>query len=100
MTKMLLAALIASMLALTGVVAYNEYNAPRGTPAADQVTATETADSCPACCEKEAATEACPGCPLGEKGGCCQESAKGACCTGDAAVKPHATAPKAEGKKE
>jgi hypothetical protein len=82
MTKILLAALIAAMLALTGVVAYNQYNAPRDAPAAVQVTEPET-DSCPACCEKEAASEACHG-----------------CCGGDAGVKPHATAPKAEAKKE
>jgi hypothetical protein len=99
MTKILLATLIASMLALTGVVAYNQYSVPRDTPAADQATAVET-DSCPACCEKEAASAACPGCPLGEKGGCCQETAKSGCCAGDAAVNPRVTAPKAEAKKE
>jgi hypothetical protein len=99
MTKILLAALIASMLALTGLVAYNQYTVPRDAPVTAQVTEPE-GDSCPACCEKEAGSAACPGCPLAEKSGCCQESAKSACCGGDAAVKPHATAPKAEAKKE
>jgi hypothetical protein len=98
MTKILLAALVAAMLALTGLVAYNNYSAVKDVTAPAQVAATDD-DACPACCEKETATEACAGCPLGEKGGCCQE-AKPACCSGDAAVKPRATGPKAEAKKE
>jgi hypothetical protein len=98
MTKMLLAALVAAMLALTGLVAYN--NIPVAAPVPDQVTAVED-DSCPACTAKESChgDDACPGCPLGEQGGCCKEQLKSPCCGGDAAVKPGA-ATKAESKKE
>jgi len=96
MTKLLLAALVAAMLALTGLVAYN--NIPTAVPAQDQVTAATGEDSCTGCCQKETGTEdACPGCPLGEKGGCCKEQLKSPCCGGDAAVKPGATT---EAKKE
>jgi hypothetical protein len=99
MTKILLAALVAAMLALTGLVAYNSFNAV-DTVTPTQVTATDD-DACPACCEKESAGDACPGCPLAEKGGCCKEQQlKSPCCGGDAAVKPGAAAPKAEAKKE
>jgi hypothetical protein len=97
MTKMLLAALVAAMLALTGLVAYN--NIPTTAPAPDQVTAVaDEGDSCPACASKEACTkdEGCSGCPLAEKGDCCQ-TLKSPCCSGDAAVKPGA---KAEPKKD
>lgn len=97
MTKLLLAALVTAMLALTGLVAYN--NIPTAVVAPpEQVTAATDEDSCTGCCQKEAATEdACPGCPLGEKGGCCKEQLKSPCCGGDAAVKPGV---KAEAKKE
>jgi hypothetical protein len=99
MTKLLLAALVAGMLALTGLVAYNNLPPAATAPNADVATATED-DSCPACSAKESCTTdgACTGCPLGEKGGCCQEAQlKSPCCGGDAAVKPGA---KAEAKKE
>ncbi len=106
MTKILLASLVAGMLALTGLVAYNSFSGSAAV--SDQVAATDD-DACSGCCSKEstgccskesaAATDACPGCPLGEKGGCCKEAVKSPCCGGDAAVKPGAGA-KAEAKKE
>ncbi|HEY1375214.1 MAG TPA: hypothetical protein VGF55_00380 [Gemmataceae bacterium] len=80
MTRILLGALVAAMLALTGLVAYNSLNTPPDHPPTTAVTVTATDDS-PSCCDKNATEEA--GCPF-----CAAEKAKGGCCGGDAAVKP------------
>jgi hypothetical protein len=93
MTKLLLSGLVASMLALTGLVAYNSSQGPTVTAPETQLTAAEEDTGCSGCCHKESSDAACP---LAEKG---------ACCTGDAAVKPTVIfptviAPNAEPKKE
>ncbi len=92
MTRILLGALVAAMLALTGLIAYNTVTVvpPDHPPTAATVTAT---DDGPSCRDKEAACDD-GGCPF-----CAAEKAKAACCSGDAAVKPGAACPAEKGEK-
>jgi hypothetical protein len=89
MTKLLLSGLVASMLALTGLVAFNSYNTTPVTAPDTQLTAVESESGC---CHKESLAS--------EEGGCCKQAAKSACCSGDSAVMPVIIAPNAGAKKE
>ena len=96
MTKFLLATLVAAMLALTGLVAFNTLSAPDpvAPDAAAIVTEGPADGACPFCTHEA-------GCPAVEaKTACCDEGEKPGCCKGDAAVKPGAAAAKGDTKKD